>query len=95
MRCNDVKNAELLKEVAGQLERWAAESLGGGWSTHQIVNILERVMEIIIFLYIAGWLVGVGVELERNTAEEVSTVIIWIGCLLIWPIAIGRALSRR
>ena len=31
----DKETKDFLREIAAQLEKWAQESLQGGWSTHQ------------------------------------------------------------
>ncbi len=41
---------KLLEKVARQLNRWAAESIAGGWSTHQVTPQKELAAEIHQFL---------------------------------------------
>lgn len=41
---NDLKNK--LREVADQLEKWAAESRTGGWSTHQVEPMKKEAARI-------------------------------------------------
>ena len=37
---------ELLLGVAAQLDKWALESLTGGWSTHQVKPMINLALEI-------------------------------------------------
>jgi hypothetical protein len=39
-----------LWELAAQLEKWADESLYGGWSTHQVKPMRDKAKDIFAFL---------------------------------------------
>ncbi len=41
---------EFLRPTAIQLERWAKESLSGGWSTHQVKPMQKKADEIWAFI---------------------------------------------
>ena len=40
----------LLIEIAAQLEKWAVESVSGGWSTHQVRPMRDLAFRIVIFI---------------------------------------------
>ncbi len=44
--CPVEQHAGLLRDIAGQLNRWADESRRGGWSTHQVKPQLALAAEI-------------------------------------------------
>ena len=50
LEINEIKDAEMLLKIATKLERWAAESLAGGWSTHQVVPQRKLSGEILSYL---------------------------------------------
>lgn len=35
-----------LRDMAEQLEKWASESLRGGWSTHQVEPMRKKAVEL-------------------------------------------------
>ena len=49
-----MSDRDMLEAIAEQLDRWAAESKSGGWSTHQVKPMEAKASEIYAYLMRTG-----------------------------------------
>ena len=52
-------------------------------------------MTTILFLYVVGYLIGIGAEAERGAFNQHPWLVIVLVDLFIWPIVIGKAIASR
>jgi hypothetical protein len=48
----------------------------------------------ILFLYVVGYLIGLGVEIQTQAFKGHPVWIILVGNLFTWPIVIGKAIAK-
>jgi len=49
----------------------------------------------ILFLYVVGYLIGVGISIEDDSFSKYGIFITLLGLLVAWPIDIGIALRKQ
>ena len=48
----------------------------------------------ILFLYVVGYLVGIGIEIQAGAFDHYPKWVVLVGNFITWPVAIGKAIAK-
>jgi hypothetical protein len=48
----------------------------------------------ILFLYVVGYMIGIGIEVQGGAFKQYPTWAVLIGNAVSWPVVIGKALAK-